>query len=217
MVSRQYCIFNADILEGATFTPGDEYPEVNGTVLWTKPLRTNPFDRASGTHDKNTWLHFYVHDKRFSALYRRPEKYLRLLKEYGGVFGIDHSVYRDLPIQEQKHSVYLNRVTDFWFLKNGIPVVSNVSWGDSRSFKFCCAGLSQGVSIAVSSYGCTRSERDKEYFLDGFCVVLDILKPANVFHHGRILPDVQAYANHVGVPLFHIPSRREEVFGKGSL
>lgn len=113
--------------------------------------------------------------------------------------------------------MYLNRATDFWFEKNGIPVISNVSWGDSRSFEFCCAGIPQDVSISVSSYGCTRSKRDKEYFLDGFCAVLEILKPVNVFHHGRILPDVQEYADYVGVPLFHIPSRREEVFGKGGL
>lgn len=104
MLSRQYCIFNADILKGATFTSIDEYPKVKGTVLLTKPSRTNPFDRASMTHDKSTWLHFYVHDKRFSALYRSPGKYLRLLKEYGGVFGIDHSIYRDLPLTEQKHA-----------------------------------------------------------------------------------------------------------------
>ena len=215
MISRRYCVFNSEILDGAEFTPGDEYPKTKGTVLWTPPKKVNPFDRAAAPHDESTWLHFHVHDKRFRAFYGRPEKYLRLLKEYGGVFGIDHSVYRDMPLIEQKYSVYLNRATDFWFEKNGIPVVSNVSWGDSRTFAFCCAGIPRGVSISVSAYGCTRSKIDKAYFIDGFCAALDTLKPANVFHHGRILPEAQAYADHVGIPLFHVPSRREVVFGEG--
>ena len=217
MISRRYCVFNSDILEDATFTPGDEYPRVKGTVLWTPPKKVNPFDRAKEAHNKDTWLHFHVNDKRFAAIYRKLEKYLQLLREYGGVFGLDHSVYRDLPLIEQKYSVYLNRATDFWFEKNGISVIPNVSWGDSRTFGFCCAGIPCGISISVSSYGWTRRKIDKAYFLDGFCAVIDTLKPANVFHHGRILPDVQEYADHIGIPLFHIPSRREEVFGEGGL
>lgn len=217
MINRRYCVFNANILDGASFTTGDEYPKIKGTVLLTAPSKVNPFDRISEAHDQNTWLHFHVHDKRFRSVYGNPEKHLQRLKEYGGVFGIDHSIYRDTPLIEQKYSVYLNRATDYWFEKNGIPVICNVSWGDSRTFEFCCAGIPQGVSISVSSYGCTRSKLDKMYFLDGFHTILNILKPKNVFHHGRILHEAQAYADEIGIQLFHIPSRREEVFGKGDI
>lgn len=209
MLDRRYCVFNSDILGGARFIGGDEYPIVKGTILEAAPGKVVPFDHIGEAHDKNSWLHFHVHDKRLAALYKRPQKYLRLLGVFGGVFGIDHSVYRDSPLLEQKYSVYLNRATDFWFEANGIPVVSNVSWGDSRTFAFCCEGIPKGVSISVSSYGCTRSLVDKAYFLDGFCAVLETLKPFNVFHVGRILPEVREVANHAGIPLIHIQSRQE--------
>ncbi len=217
MASRQLDrLFLIDLIQDAHFSHFEENPLVQGTVLEAAPKAVIGYDHRNDAHDAETWLHFYVHDHRFLPLYQpqRSQEILRVLKTYGGVFGVDHSVYRDLPLPEQRYSVYLNRVTDHWFEREGIRVVPNVSWGDERSYDFCFEGLPDGTSIAVSSHGCIRAKVDKAIFVEGFKAAIYRLRPYNVFHFGKILPEVEAFAAEEEVPLLRLPTRQERAFAK---
>jgi hypothetical protein len=139
------------------------------------------------------------------------------MKTFGGVIGIDHSVYRDLPLIHQKFNIYQNRLLDYYLEKQNIKVIPNISWGDFRSYKFCCLGIPQNISIAVSSYGCIKNKVDREHYIEGFYYVVEALKPYNVFHYGSVPPDVQAYADFVKIPLIEIPTRFANLITKEAL
>ncbi len=207
-------VFLLDLLQEAHFSHFEENPLVRGTILEAAPKRLVGYDHLADAHDAETWLHFYVYDYRFLPLYhpRRRAHALAALKPFGGVFGTDHSVYRNLPLPEQRYSIYLNRLTDFWFEREGIRVVPNVSWGDERSFDFCFEGLPEGTSIAVSSHGCIRDKQDCHYFVEGFKAAIYRLRPRNVFHFGKILDEVKTFAEAESVPLIRLPTRQERVY-----
>jgi len=213
MIDRsRYCIFNSEVLDGAVLTGKYEFPKIPKVVVLTKPNRVIPFDRVHETHDKDTWMHFHVHDRRYERLYAKKDKYIPILQEFGGVFGLDHSIYRCLPLAERLYSTYENRVSDYWFAKNGILCVPNVSWGNQETFAYCCDGIEFGSSISVSTYGWSRSKRDKGIFIEGFYFVLDKLRPASVFNHGKVYAEVEMRARKMGIPFFQIPSHIAEVF-----
>ena len=130
-----YDVFDAEILHQAKFVGMYEFPIIERNHF--RPSRAIPFDRLKrDNREKNIWVHFYVHDYRFLPVLKTPEKYIPIFKKYEGVIGMDNSIYRDLPLCEQLHSVYLNRVFDYYLFSRGIPVIPNVSWGDYRSFGF---------------------------------------------------------------------------------
>lgn len=208
----RYRMFNIEILKNAECVGEFGFPRLPKTVVLEEPQRVLSFDQIHKPHDLETWIQFHVHDDRYPRLYSKPEKYLSLLHEMGGVFGIDHSVYRSLPRAERIYSVYENRVTDFWFAENGIRCIPNVSWGESDSFSYCCDGIARGSSISVSTYGWARQKGDKGLFLEGFYFVLERIAPASVFFHGKVYPEAMNRAQKSGIPFFHVPGRLEQVF-----
>lgn len=161
-------------------------------------------------------MHFHVHDKRYFRLYSRREKYIPLLKTFGGVFGVDHSIYRCLPLAERIFSIYENRVSDYWFALNNIFCVPNVSWGTDETYDFCCDGIEPGSSISISTYGWAHSKCDKGIFIEGFYFVVDKLRSASIFNHGKVYPEVEERAQELKIPLFRVPSQMENVFKKRS-
>ena len=212
-LKHRYDVFDADLLHGAGFTGKFEFPAVGGNDY--RPGRTIPFDRLKQDNkEKDLWVHFYVHDYRSLPVLKTPGRYLPALRKYAGVIGLDNSVYRDLPLAEQIHSIYLNRLFDCYLQRNGIPVIPNISWGDYRSFDFCFDGVEPHTTVAVSSYGCIRRKVDRLYFLDGFERMLKRLHPDAVVFHGTMPEDVGYLADHHGVLLLPIKSRLDTVFSR---
>ena len=212
-LKQRYDVFDAALLHGASYVGKYEFPIVKGNHL--EPRRFIPFDRLNKDNtDSDLWIHFYVHDYRFLPVLKKPSRYLPFFRRYGGVIGLDNSVYRDLPLTEQIHSVYLNRLFDSFLQNNGIPVIPNISWGDFRSFDFCFDGIEAHSTVAVSSYGCIKSKVDQNYFLEGFDLLLKRLRPDAIVFHGSLLADVEYMAEFHGVRLIPIKSHLKSVFSQ---
>lgn len=181
-----------------------------GTVLAADSLDGVPFDHVSDRGvPPGSWLHFYVHDIRFLRFLEAPDNWLLRIRRFAGVVGMDNSVYFDLPLAEQKHSVYLNRVADLWLHERGIPHVPNVSWGDWRSFAWCFDGVEPGKTVAVSSHGCIGTDEDKARFLDGLAAMVSRLNPPSVVFHGRVFPRAAALLSEAKIRIMPLRSRIE--------
>ena len=212
-LKHRYDVFDAELLHGAVFAGKYEFPVIGGNHY--RPCRAIPFDRLKQNNkEKDLWIHFYVHDYRFLPVLKSPERYLPALRKYAGVIGLDNSVYRDLPLAEQIHSIYLNRLFDFHLQRNGIPVIPNISWGDYRSFDFCFDGIEPHTTVAVSSYGCVRRKVDREFFLDGFARMLKCLRPDAVVFHGTVFEDIEYLADKNHALLIPVKSRLDTVFSQ---
>ena len=212
-LKQRYDVFDADLLHGAVFTGKYEFPVIGGNHC--RPRRTIPFDRLKQDNkEKDLWIHFYVHDYRFLPVLKTPGKYLPVFRRYAGVIGLDNSVFRDLPLAEQIHGIYLNRLFDYHLQRNDVPVIPNISWGDHRSFDYCFDGIEPNTTVAVSSYGCVRRKVDQQYFLDGFEQMLKRLRPDAVVFHGKLLVDAEYMAKRRDVLLIPMKSHLETVFSQ---
>ena len=209
-LAPRYNRFGAAILQNARFVGEEEMPFTEGSILSVDELSATPFDHLSDkSFPPGEWLHFYVHDVRFLHFLESPDAFLRRIRRFAGVIGMDNSVSYDMPLVEQKHSVYLNRVSDHWLWLRRIPFVPNVSWGDSRSFHWCFAGIDPGKTVAVSTHGCIGTAADKFRFLDGLAAMVSALHPPSVVAHGRLFPAAAALLSEAGIRIIPLRSRME--------
>ena len=204
----RYDIFGAQRLQGATFTGHYDFPATPGVVLRDTIVHGVPFDHISDRDiPAGALLHFYVHDKRFLPVVGNPERYRSRLDRFSRVVGLDCSVYRDLPLAEQIHSLYLNRAMDWCLHTMGKIVVPNASWGDWRTFDFCFDGIEAGNTVAVSSHGACRDKKERFYFLDGLVALLDRLAPPSVVFHGPLFQQAADLLEEHGVQVIPMATR----------
>ena len=213
MLKLRYDIFGADALGNAKFIGKYEFPFTPGSRISKLPDRIVPFDRI-GELRKGDWLHSYVHDRRFCNFLARRLNYAAALGAAGGFIGFDNSMYRDLPLAEQIHSCYLNRAIDHYLYSFGKPVIANVSWGDYRSYEFCCDGIAEHSTVAMSTYGCCRNRQDRAYFEDGFVYSVERLHPCAVVIHGPIWSELSELIAYHDVQIIKISTQREMVSRK---
>ena len=149
-----------------------------------------PFGKARTCSNHRQYVHFYSHDKTFSAVLTSTTKYLDLLKQYDGVISPDCSILVNQARCLQQTNTYMNRAVGFYLQKQGIPVIPNVRWGDETTFDFCFLGIPQNSIVCISTHGCLRTKRLREIFKAGLPVMLDVLNPTTVLVHGFMPDDV---------------------------
>lgn len=207
----RYDIFGAEALWNARFAGKYEFPATPGIKLDSVPARFVPFDRAGSDLHEGDWLHGYVHDRRFHRFLADAERQFKRIGKAAGYVGADNSVYRDLPLAEQIHSCYLNRAIDYFLWSKGKKVVQNVSWGDWRSYEFCFDGIPRESTIAISTYGCSKTAAKRFSFEEGFVASVKHLNPYTILLHGPIWDSLTGVASSMGVRLLRIPSWREMI------
>ena len=144
-------VFNAFLVTLAYYAGVFEFPVIRPT-RWI-PNRLIAFSKAVSNTDYDQWIHFFEDDYQFERLWRNPKKYLDLLKRYNGVILPDFSLYRDMPFVMQLWNIYRSHVIAAGLQKEGVSVLANVRWGDERTHKTCCLGLSlRGILCDVACY-----------------------------------------------------------------
>lgn len=211
----RYGIFGAERLKDATFTGRFDFPFTPGTILHESALEGIPFDHISDRAiPEGSVLHFYVHDRRFLRFVENPDRWMGRLERFPRIIGLDHSVYRDLPLAEQVHSLYLNRAMDWDLHSRGKTVIPNATWGDWRTFDFCFDGIERGRTVAVSSLGTCQLRAAKYHFLQGLVELLDRLRPPSIVFHGPIFPEAQEVLADRSVRIIAMRTRVDEAFRK---
>ena len=204
----RYDIFGAKELEQATFVGKYDFPSTPGTVLRETSLAGVSFDHISNKQIPDyAILHFYVHDKRFLPFLANPGRWLAKLGRFNRVVGLDCSVYRDLPLAEQIHSLYLNRAMDWWFHTTGKTIIPNASWGDWRTWDFCFDGIEPYRTVAISSHGACRGQREKCHFAEGLAHLVERLAPPSVIFHGPLFPAAAELLAEAGIQVIPMATR----------
>lgn len=138
-------IFNAYMCEGATFTKNDI--PVCPTTAKELPEDIITWEEAKGIYKKkirlknknfrhNAFVCFYIYDYRFDGthgIWYNSAYALRVLSHFAGVITPDFSTYQDFPEPLKIYNTYRMRAFGQWLGKNGISVINNVRWGDSRN------------------------------------------------------------------------------------
>lgn len=181
---RKSCIdvFNAFLVSLATYAGVFEFPIIKPTYII--PNRLIAFSKAISCTDYDQWVHFYEDDYLFERIWRNPQKYLDVLQRYNGVILPDFSLYRDMPLAMQIWNIYRSRAIGHWLQINGITVIPNIRYGDKRTYKICCDGISKKCVIAIGTHGTIKHAVDREIFSEGLDSVIKRLEPSAIVIYG---------------------------------
>lgn len=175
-------VFHAFLVKNAKYDTNLEIPCIKPENII--PNRLVSFSKAVSGNDFDCFVHFYEDDANFERLWNSPQKYLPILKKYQGVITPDFSVYRDMPLVMQQWNTYRNRAIGCWLQDSGIPTITNVRWGDERTYPFCCAGAPNGSIIAIGSHGCIKLLQERNHFINGLDYSVKMLSPKIIIVYG---------------------------------
>ena len=148
------------------------------------PLDIIPFEKCRHTEDKRKYVHFYMHDRYFSAVLADVDRYLSLLKSFDGVITPDCTMMIGQAPCLQQTSTYFNRAIGVYLQHHGLAVIPNIRWSDESSFEYCFLGVPKNMIVCVSTHGCIRTAREKKMFRLGLDEMLRVLEPRHVLVHG---------------------------------
>lgn len=192
-------VFNAFLVALAHYAGLFEFPIIEPTY-WI-PNKLISFSKAISAKDFDQWVHFYEDDALFERLWRNPKRYLPILQRFNGVILPDFSVYRDMPFVMQLWNIYRSRAIGFWLQQNSVKVIVNVRYGDRRTYRFCCDGVSRGCAIAIGSYGTLKCKDDRKYFTDGLAVVVRRLEPKTIIVYGAAPNEIFGKYRSMGIDI----------------
>ena len=203
---RKSCkdVFNAFLVAFANYSGIFEFPRIY--PIHEVPNRLIAFSKAVSNKDFDQWVHFYEDDYLFERIWRNPKRYLSLLKKYNGVILPDFSVYRDMPFVMQLWNIYRSRAVGCWLQANGIKVIANVRYGDKRTYRCACDGLSKHCVIAVGTHGTIKNREDRRIFVAGLEVVVKILQPTTIVVYGSAPKSIFAKYEEAGIQIIQFDS-----------
>jgi len=197
-------VFHAFLVENADYEGFFEIPKLDYSC--EKPLKVIAFSKAIKSKDYDCWVHFFEDDVAFERIWNKPRKYLPILKKSKGVFSPDFSVYRDMPLVMQYWNIYRSRAIARWLQDNGVNVITNVRWGDRRTYSISCCGVPKNGTIVVGSHGTLKNVDDREWFVNGLKYAVYTLHPTVIVVYGSAPDSIFAQYKEQGILILQFDS-----------
>ena len=194
--------FNLELVETAFFDGILEIPRIEPPEKIIIPPSMIPYSKRDRSKDFSECVVFYEHDINFSDIVRNTKDFVEDLLRFSAVVTPDNSLYRNAPLLAQMANVYRNRAIGHFLQKNGAYVITNVRWGDERSYsiefflesgqkiilpeRFAFLGAPKKSVVSIGTYGCVQSKENKYYFREGLEAMLDELMPEVVLVYGSM-------------------------------
>lgn len=176
-------VFHASLLKNAHYEGKYDFPVI--AEEHAVPGRMIPFSKAY--HEKkdfDQWVCFYEDDYLFERIWNQPSRYVKTLSKFEGVITPDFSIYYDMPFSMQLWNIFRSRTIGAWLQQQGIKVIPNIRFGDTRTFDCCCEGIPKHSVIAIGSLGCLKAKEYRAIFEKGVEHVVNILQPETVVFYG---------------------------------
>ncbi|SCY23281.1 protein of unknown function [Lachnospiraceae bacterium XPB1003] len=204
--ARRGCkdVFNAYLVENASYDGFLEIPTIEYGIY--KPRKLISFSKCLSSTDYECWIHFYEDDVAFERIWNNPKKYLPVLKKYAGVITPDFSLYRDMPLVMQFWNIYRSRAIGSWLQNSGVNVITNIRFGDKRTYKCSCMGVSKGGTISIGTHGCVKIKKEKEYLKEGIEYIVPFLQPKIIIIYGTAPDDIFEKYRECGIEILQFDS-----------
>lgn len=161
----------------------DELPQIDEWIGFNYVLtEKNPENKA---------VHFFLNDYQFERMWNNPEKYIDKLSKFAAVAAPDFSPYGDMPFCLQLYNHYRKHWIGAYLQERGIKVIPTIRAStDPRSSKFYLSGEPEGGVVLMSSMW-TKTQEEKNIFMNEYNTMHDTLKPEKVFIYGKQLDGLQ--------------------------
>lgn len=130
----------------------------------------------------NSYVHFFLDDYKFEAMWNNPEPRMEKLNQYRGILSPQFSTYYTMPISLQIYNTFRSRWCGAYLQAKGLNVIPTVSWGLHNSYWFCFDGIEEGSAVAVSTLGVRK---EKDFFLQGYNEMLRRIKPKTIICYSK--------------------------------
>lgn len=176
---------NYENLNKRIFTGVGEYdiPALKSGVYAADNWISFNFARGCEEPEKHG-IHFFIDDYQFMRLWKNPDAYLSMLKQFQAVCTPDFSTYTDFPKAIQVYNHYRKHWLGAYWQEHGIKVIPTISWSDEASFDWCFDGEPVGGTVAVSSVGTQGNTNSARLFEAGYNEMKRRLKPAQIVLYG---------------------------------
>lgn len=130
--------------------------------------------------------HFFLHDYQFERVWKYPDRYVEVLKQYKFVLSPQFSTYDDMPKATKIFNAYRNRWCTRYWQEYGITVIPSIIWGDDENFDWCMDGLPKHSTIAISTMIDGRWGGYKSFY-KYYEKTIDYLEPELILLYGKDL------------------------------
>lgn len=163
-------------------------PTTPGDLDVIKSIKTwIPFNYALSTREgrQDIGVHFFLHDYQFERVWQKPDKYVKLLAQFGAVCSPDFSFYVDFPLAISIYNIYRKKWLARYWQDHGIIVVPTIRFGYKDSYAWCFDGDPAGGAVAFSSQSYTRAHMEED-LVAGYEETVRRLEPSHFLWLGRV-------------------------------
>lgn len=144
--------------------------------------------KAEDAENKGKYVHFFLDDYKFEALWKDPLPRLSKLAQYKGVLSPQFSAYIEMPYPLQLYNTFRSRWVGAWLQHHGLRVIPTVYWGLPQTYWYCFDGVVEGSVVAVSMIGVRR---EQDFFMQGYLEMVKRLGPRAVICYGEPFPEME--------------------------
>ena len=206
-------VFKAFLVKNAKYEGELEIPVIKGIKNVPNKLISFIDAMKNSTKDFNQWVHFYIDDFHFEKIWNRPKVFIKKLKKFNGVILPDFSIYRDMPLVMQYWNIYRSRAIGNFLQSNGIKVITNIRYGDERTYECACFGAPHKSIIAIGTNGTTQNRIDRSYIDKGFDHIVEILAPKIIVIYGGITKHIQEVCDTNRIKIVNFRNEQYERYG----
>jgi hypothetical protein len=181
--------FQAFLVEGASFTDGEEYPIIPcGFVSPEIPKYIMPFQKAIHYRGdlSETFICTYSPDETFERIRRNPKRYTDFFRRTGGLIGFDFSIHTDMTLIKQKTQMNDNLSLTYYYGAQGNKVIPNIRCGVDELLPEFLSAIPRNTLIAVGTHGFIKYKYEKYEWYCFLETVLKELEPSGVVVYGSL-------------------------------
>lgn len=130
--------------------------------------------------------HFFLHDYQFERVWKYPDRYVEVLRQYRFVLSPQFSTYDDMPKATKIFNMYRNKWCARYWQECGITVVPTIAWSANDDFEYYMDGIPKHSVIAISTMGDGRWGGYKQFY-KYYDKTVDYLEPELIILYGKNL------------------------------
>lgn len=171
------------------------------------PEKLQSFSESLHYPVHDAWLHFYEEDEYCKIYHEGLSPYINHIKKFAGAVSLDRSVGWSDNIEDQKNMNQVNKHSRKVLAKNGIPYITNVRFGDKKSYPFCFQDIPQNSTLFVGEHGTQTFADYKATFYAGIEALIKILKPRALLIYGCVEERILNLCKKNDITLVQYPSQ----------
>ena len=204
-------VFHAWMLKDAVYVGRLDMPLLQPSSSVPNKLVAFSDAMKPSWRDFDCWVHFFEDDAIINRFWNNPTQYLKKLKKFRGVTGLDYSVGWIFPRAVKEYNHFRNSTCSHWLHQRGIEVIPQARC-EQDDFMDVLAGFPKRSTIAIGARSMVRDVKDRVVLKEAVKLVVDFLEPSHIVWYGSTQYGVADYLDEMGIPYTVYPGK-----GRGDL